>query len=48
MSDIAIRAEHLSKRYRIGPRLRYRTLRDTLTTDSETAKEGNRNYGNWN
>jgi hypothetical protein len=37
MSDIAIRAENLSKLYRIGPRLRYRTLRDTLTTDSETA-----------
>ena len=48
MTDISIRADNLSKHYRIGPRLRYRTLRDTLTTDSETAKEGNRNYGNWN
>lgn len=27
---------------------RYRTLRDTLTTDSEAAKEGNRDYGNRN
>lgn len=27
---------------------RYRTLRDTLTTDSEVAKEGNRNYGDRN
>ena len=48
MSDIAIRAENLSKLYRIGRREVYRTLRDTLTTDSETAKEGNRDYGNWN
>ena len=48
MSQIAIRAKNLSKLYRIGPRLGYRTLRDTLTTDSETAKEGNRDYGNWN
>jgi len=31
MSDIAIRVENLSKLYRIGPRERYRTLRDTLT-----------------
>jgi len=31
MSDIAIRAEHLGKRYRIGKRERYQTLRDTLT-----------------
>ena len=31
MSEIAIRAEHLAKRYRIGgKRERYRTLRDTL------------------
>ena len=31
MSDIAIRIEKLSKRYRLGPRkARYRTLRDTL------------------
>lgn len=31
MSDIAIRVDHLSKRYRIGaPALQYRTLRDTL------------------
>jgi hypothetical protein len=45
MTDISIRVEHLSKQYRIGKRERYRTLHDTLTTDSETAKEGNRNYG---
>jgi hypothetical protein len=31
MTDIAIRAKNLSKLYRIGPRQRYRTLRDTLT-----------------
>jgi lipopolysaccharide transport system ATP-binding protein len=31
MSDLAIRAEGLSKRYRLGSRERYRTLRDTLT-----------------
>jgi len=48
MTDVAIRVENLSKQYRIGQREVYRTLRDTLTTDSETAKEGNRDYGNWN
>ena len=31
MSDIAIRCENLSKRYRIGQRERYKALRDTLT-----------------
>jgi len=31
MSDIAIRVENLSKLYRIGPRERYKALRDTLT-----------------
>ena len=31
MSDVAIRAENLSKQYRIGTRERYRTLRETLT-----------------
>ena len=31
MSDIAIRVDNLGKLYRIGPRQRYRTLRDTLT-----------------
>lgn len=31
MSDIAIRAEGLSKRYKLGKRERYRTLRDTLS-----------------
>lgn len=31
MTDIAIRVDNLSKLYRIGPRQRYRTLRDTLT-----------------
>jgi lipopolysaccharide transport system ATP-binding protein len=31
MSDIAIRVENLGKRYRLGKRERYRTLRDTLT-----------------
>ena len=48
MTEVAIRVENLSKQYRIGQREVYRTLRDTLTTDSETAKEGNRDYGNWN
>ncbi len=31
MTDIAIRAESLSKRYRIGQREPYKALRDTLT-----------------
>jgi lipopolysaccharide transport system ATP-binding protein len=31
MSDIAIRVENLGKRYRIGKRERYKTLRDSLT-----------------
>lgn len=31
MSNIAIRVENLSKLYRIGPRERYKALRDTLT-----------------
>jgi len=31
MTDVAIRVENLSKQYRIGPRQRYRTLRDALT-----------------
>jgi len=36
MSDIAIRVEHLSKRYRIGgPQARYKTIRETLV---ETAR----------
>ena len=34
MSDVVVRAENLGKRYRIGRRQRYRTLRDTI---SETA-----------
>jgi lipopolysaccharide transport system ATP-binding protein len=32
MSDIAIRAEGLSKQYRIGERQKYKALRDTLTS----------------
>ncbi len=48
MTDISIRAENLSKLYRIGQREVYRTLRDTLTTKNETAKGGNRDHGNWN
>jgi ABC-type polysaccharide/polyol phosphate transport system ATPase subunit len=36
MSDIAIRAENLSKRYRIGQREPYKTLRDVVT-DAFTA-----------
>jgi hypothetical protein len=48
MSEIALRVENLSKLYRIGQREVYRTLRDTLTTDNETAKEGNRDHANWN
>ena len=31
MSEVVIRVENLSKRYRIGQRERYKTLRDTLT-----------------
>lgn len=31
MSDIAIRVGNLGKLYRIGPRTRYKALRDTLT-----------------
>ena len=31
MSDIAIRAEKLGKRYRIGQTVGYKTLRDSLT-----------------
>jgi hypothetical protein len=31
MADLAIRIENLSKLYRIGPRERYKALRDTLT-----------------
>lgn len=31
MSDIAIRVENLGKLYRLGPRERYKALRDTLT-----------------
>ena len=31
MSDLAIQVEGLSKLYRIGPRERYKALRDTLT-----------------
>lgn len=31
MSDIAVRVENLGKQYRLGPRQRYRALRDTLT-----------------
>ena len=37
MTEVAIRVENLGKLYHIGPRQRYKTLRDTLTTDSETA-----------
>ena len=31
MSDLAIRVENLGKLYHIGPRERYKALRDTLT-----------------
>ena len=38
MSDIAIRAEGLSKQYRIGgPQARYRTLRESLTEAVQTS-----------
>lgn len=37
MTEVAIRVENLSKQYRIGQREPYKALRDTLTTDSETA-----------
>ncbi len=36
MSDVVVRAENLGKEYRIGPRQRYRTLRDTVA-ESATA-----------
>ena len=42
MSNLAIRAERLGKRYRIGARERYRTLRDSLT-DTLTAPFRGRN-----
>jgi lipopolysaccharide transport system ATP-binding protein len=36
MSDLAIRVEHLSKRYRIGgPQVRYRTLRESLVASAK-------------
>lgn len=35
MSDIAIRVEHLSKLYRIGPHEGYKALRETLPTPSQ-------------
>lgn len=38
MTEVAIRVENLSKQYRIGKREVYRTMRDTLTADSETAR----------
>jgi lipopolysaccharide transport system ATP-binding protein len=31
MTDLAIRVENLGKLYHIGPRERYKTLRDTVT-----------------
>src|SRR5437762_1297515 len=31
MSDVAIRAENLGKRYKLGKRQRYKTLRESLT-----------------
>src|SRR4051812_15540520 len=31
MDRIAIRCEHIGKRYRIGPRPRYRALRETIS-----------------
>ncbi len=51
MSDIAIRVEHLSKRYRIGaPALQYRTLRETLVdglrAPFKPAKAGGDNSAN--
>jgi len=36
MSDIAIRAEGLGKRYKIGRRERYRTIRDIISTSIST------------
>ncbi len=30
MSDVAIRVENLGKQYRIGPRERYKTIRESL------------------
>jgi hypothetical protein len=36
MTDLAIRVENLGRRYHIGPRERYKALRDTLTGAVET------------
>jgi lipopolysaccharide transport system ATP-binding protein len=40
MADIAIRAENLSKRYKIGERERYKTLRDVLTRSHKMLTRG--------
>lgn len=48
MSDIAIRVENLGKRYRIGPRQRYRTLRDTLTDAISEGSSSDRMKGEMN
>ena len=41
-SDIAIECEGIGKRYRLGERERYRTLRETLTRAAARAMRGNR------
>jgi len=39
MSDLAIRVEHLGKRYRLGQRERYKTLRESqLQTVTNTIR----------
>ena len=41
MSSLAIRCEHLSKRYRIGSLERYRTLREAISNPFRRSKNGN-------
>lgn len=48
MSDIAIRVENLGKRYRIGKRERYRTLRDSITDTLAAPFRRLRNSGSTN
>ena len=47
MSDLAIRCEHLSKRYRIGSPERYRTLREAISNPFRRFTNQNRNGHIW-
>src|SRR6266704_3658597 len=40
MSDIAVKAENLGKRYRLGPRERYKSLRESLMRSLRPARPG--------